>query len=172
MRQDNPKATSKQTRGRSKRNILRELNEDFGPQGGMKEDEVMELGYRAYQWAMDALDDPSKRRLSLRKFWQLNHIHPASPAKNWYRRYPKFKILCEAINQIIGTIREERMLYRELDPHKVGYNLHNYLPEYRKADEYHDDRAIRRDREKAKNIAQEIAVTGRVWFDKEKDNKP
>lgn len=161
----------KKGRGRSLRNILREKRGDFGPQRGFTEEQIMALGERAYQWAYEALEDPSLRRLSLRKFWQYQHIHPDTPEKNWYRKYPKFKALCEEINRIIGTIREERMLYKELDVHRVAYSLHQFLPEYRKADEYQDDRIVKREQAKAKKIVEEFGVTGRAWFEKEKNNQ-
>lgn len=148
-----PKTTNHSTkkegnpRGISKRNQMRELAGDFGPQGGMSEDEIITLGKKALAWALEHIDKPRTRRLSLRKFWLLEGLHPQTPACNWYKKYPEFKADCERANLVIGTIREDGMLLKELEPQRVAYNLHQFLPEYIKADKYHDNRAIKRGEE-------------------------
>ncbi len=91
------------------------------------------------RWATEEIDDPKSRRLTAEKFFLFKSISRESIAQ-WSAKYPKFKKEYLLGLRAIGLKREEGMMRKELSEKSTMFRMHMYLPEWKEAQLYHDER--------------------------------
>lgn len=102
---------------------------------------IIDLAKDFWQFAYEHTFNTNKPRPVSLTRWRIKVGLPYSTYKTWYAKYPAFKWIVDEAKEMLGVIREEGMMMRELDVKSTMWTMHNYSQEWRDYNAYHDNRA-------------------------------
>lgn len=101
--------------------------------------QILDLARKFKKWALEGMDDPKSRRLTAAKFFVIRSIGRTT-LMDWRNKYPCFEEDYLLGMWAIGIKREEGMMRKELAEKSTSFQLHNYLPDWKESQVYHDER--------------------------------
>jgi hypothetical protein len=106
----------------------------------MRDDILIDMGKELVQWAQNSMKDPASENITVGEFFALKGIS-ADCYQRWARRNEEFASLIKFAKQLIGYKLVKGLTFKRLEPKAVLFMLHNYDPEWKDMEQYHDERA-------------------------------
>lgn len=106
----------------------------------VKDDFLEELGKEFYEWCYNlAFVERELKPYSLAR-WRAERGIAANTLDDWRARNRKLDLMIKEGITILGLIREQGVLTKQLSERATMYTLPHYLDEWKKMDEYQDER--------------------------------
>lgn len=123
-----------------------------------------EIGKEFYDWCYKlAFEEKDLKPYSLTR-WRTQMGIPEKTLIDWRRRNEKLEAYIKEGISMLGLIREQGLLTKQFSEKATMYSLPNYLSEWKKSDEYHDER-------KSKTLSKLSSVVGAIIEEVDLDDK-
>lgn len=114
----------------------------YGNQVTLPYEKKKDLLQRFLKTQLDNRNNYSHDYMTARRFFLLEGFSLRT-VRRWIKKDPSLADFYLDGKEILGDKREVGMLLEGLPPVAIMYNLHNYLDDWKKADDYHDNRKIK-----------------------------
>jgi hypothetical protein len=129
--------------GQSKWRLEREKAGFYGNQQKVPVEDIKAFFEEFRDFHINDLENTETEHLTARRFC-LKKGYSERTVEKWAHKYPEYARGWLEGKEAIADKREVGMLKKRLSEKATMYTMHNYSESWKKADEYHDDRAKRK----------------------------